>query len=344
MSKSLSSSLSSFLAANDRDSFDSFDVSPENDPNVNARKHIRDLESMEEEDVPRAQKSKKEKEDDPFQDTQEFLDDNYSIFAEDFDEYVDEFLLDGEDEEFRQSLIAYGRKFQRNGDGNSAKERSELEKAYSKTEKALNDLMSEISTDKNAVQADINKMRTMRTRSYKTLSELIESKNTLHNSQLQIIKELNSITKNKFDLEMKAAKQKEETEADDSQANKMIQSLFGVGRGNLVGSYSDISGSAEAGTSMDEEDDDYIERTYLKGYEDDNQEGDRFLEYEGLAVDLYLEYDDNGPIQIVAEDADGNVLPDYPVPDIDNLEFEFSENTGTATDNLSQQYKLRRIE
>jgi hypothetical protein len=62
-----------------------------------------------------------------------------------------------------------------------------------------------------------------------------------------------------------------------------------------------------------------------------------------MGVHYILEYDDDGPVQIVAEDADGNVVPDYPTPEMNDLTFTISENTGTATDNLSQQYQLRKI-
>ena len=62
-----------------------------------------------------------------------------------------------------------------------------------------------------------------------------------------------------------------------------------------------------------------------------------------MGVHYILEYDDDGPVQIVAEDMDGNVVPDYPIPDLGDLSFNISENTGTATDNLSQKYDLRKI-
>lgn len=273
--------------------------------------------------------------------------------VDDFDSYLDGYMLDDEDTELRQNLLRYGRKYTR--DTKTTAENSEISKAYSETEKLLSDLLKEIETDKELVQKDITNMRMMRTRNYKTLADLIESKSQFHNTALSVIKEMNSMKKSQFELQMKVDKSKKEDESDDSTANRAIQQLFGVGRGNLLGSgdsdsgYASISGSEEAGTYSDDnsygyDEDEMIQKKYFSNDDYTESDGDKFLKYEGMGVHYILLYDDDGHKEIIAEDRDGNIIPDYPLPsNPDNLDFEISESTGTATDNLSNQYELRKM-
>lgn len=76
----------------------------------------------------------------------------------------------------------------------------------------------------------------------------------------------------------------------------------------------------------------------------DKTDGDKFLKYEGIGAHYILLLDDNGHKEIITEDSDGNLLPDYPIPsNIDELDFVISESTGTATDNMANNYELRHV-
>lgn len=266
---------------------------------------------------------------------------------DDFEGYIEDYLLGDEDEEFRKNLIRYGRKYAR--DTRQSEGNSEIQKAYADAEISLNRLIKEVADDKDALQKDITQMRTSRSRNYKAFADLIEAKTSMHSTQLNAIKEMNAITKNKFELQMKADKTKQEDANDNTMANKMIQGLFGVGRSNLIGSYEEVSGAIDENYDSVEDDDATfaqevaLEEKRLREGNRVETDGDKFLRYEGIFSHYVLEYNDDGPIRIFAEDIDGNEIPDYPISNMSELKFTISENTGTATDNLSQQYQLRKV-
>lgn len=158
---------------------------------------------------------------------------------------------------------------------------------------------------------------------------------------------MNAMKKNQIELQMKVDKTKKEESADETSVNRAIQGLFGLGRENLLGSYEDISGASEAGKEdfsyNDEDYDRMIQQKYFSG-DNTESDGDKFLKYEGLGAHYILLVDDNGHKEIIVEDNDGNLLPDYPTPsNIDELDFIISESTGTATDNLANNYELRHV-
>lgn len=346
MAKKLSDSLSQFLSS----SSNSFD-----DPfkeNSDSKSSMKISEFMEHTDEIKKERKKEKKPKKTFEEELDELVGSISdTFAEsnavdDLEGYLSEYLLDDEDEEFRRNLVRFGRKYARNT--SQSGEKSEIQKAYAEAETALSKLIQEVADDKEALQKDITQMRTSRSRNYKTFADLIEAKTSMHTTQLNAIKEVNAITKNKFELQMKADKSKKDNEEDSTVANRMIQGLFGMGRSNLISSYEEVSGALDDNYDSSDtlSDDGLNEEAYFDDVDMDKKEtdGDKFLKYEGIFSHYVLEYDDNGPIQIVAEDIDGNVIPDYPVSNIKELEFNISESTGTATDNLSQRYKLRKIE
>jgi hypothetical protein len=341
MAKKLSDSLSQFISSNSS----TFDNPYDEDSSGN-EEHV-DMDAFVEEQKEIKKEKKKKKDDlDKFLEDSKKMSERFGFDSDvdDFEEYLEEYFLDDEDEELKNSLIKYGRKYAR--DTKVTGESSEISKAYAEAEEVLGTLLKEVNEDKDSIQKDITQMRANRSRNYKVFSEMIEQRTTLHNTALGIVKELNAMTKSKFDIQMKANKQKQEEDGDNSAANRAIQSLFGLGRDSLIGSYSDVSGSLEAGTLDDydyNEADTIHEKYFSDEEEEDETDGDKFLKYEGMGVHYVLEYDNDGPIQIVAEDMDGNVVPDYPIPNMEDLEFHISENTGTATDNLTQQYKLRRV-
>lgn len=262
-----------------------------------------------------------------------------------FEGYLEDMIVEDDDSEFRRELVKRGRQYARNTA--VSKESSEIQKVYAGNEQRIEKLLQEVETDNELLGKDIMQMRSFRSKNYKALAEMIGERRSLHDTTLSAIKELNSMNKAKIELQMKADKQKQE-EGGDSElvASQAIQNLFGMGRSSFMNSYEDMSGSMEAGEEDDHmyDEDEIIHKKYFNNEEEKEDDGDKFLKYEGMGVHYILEYDNDGPVQILAEDRDGNVIPDYPTPDLsDDMDFTISENTGTATDSLSQKYTLRKI-
>lgn len=341
MEKSLSKSLSEFLSSDN-----SFDDPYKESSDVNSRKEfIKQQKSQKKEQ----KKEKKNHFESIIEEVEEFVSvSEEDELIEDFDTYIQDFFLEDEDDNFRNELIKRGRQYTRST--SISKESSEIQKLYAGNEQRIEELLKEVAQDSEAVQKDINYMRSARSRNYKVLAELIGERRSYHDTTLSAIKELNAMHKAKVELQLKIDKEhKDESGDNDLVANRAIQNLFSMGRDSLVGSYADVSGSSEAGVKKEYgnqlDEDELIHNKYFKDDDDvPETDGDKFLKYEDLGVELILEYDETGPIRIVAEDRNGNELPDYPTIEItDDLSFTISENTGTATDNLSQKYKLRKL-
>ncbi len=261
----------------------------------------------------------------------------------DFDVYLENRFLEDEDALLKNSLVSMGRRYAR--DTSISAEESEIHKAFSAGEKRLEKLLAEIDKDKGYVQKDIDILRTARTRNSKTLSELITAKSQFHNISLSIVKEMNNIKKTQLDLKYKADKLKPEENASDLVSGKAIQQLFGMGRENMistVGGYEGSSGAFEGSVPEDtgEYDDEIIQKAYFSNEEE--TDGDKFLRYENLGVEYILILGPNGSKDVIAEDKDGNIVPDYPIPqNLDEMNFDISESTMSAKDDYHRNYKLR---
>lgn len=354
MGKSLSESLSHFISSATEDDF----ADPFTESVVDSEQLARDV--MERAADRRQQKKQKAKKRDKITDTlnqgdqllNKLSDDQ---LVDDFDGFLDHFFLDDEDTAMKQTLVSYGRQYAR--DTKSSAESSEVSKMYAKHEEELGHLLSEVEADSQSLQKDISSLRMARSRNFKALSDMVDAKNQQHNTRLQIIKELNNMKKTQFDLQMKISKQKKEDEADNSVASRAVQQLFGMGRENLmgaIGGYGGVSGADEAGRgadgyeeiAMDDTDEDeIIQKRYFNDSSEPETDGDKYIKYEGMGVHFVLLYDedDDSYREIIAEDKDGNLIPDYPLPNPDDLDFELSVSTGTATDNLAQSYELRKV-
>lgn len=347
-SSKLSKSLSQFIAG--MDATPSLTVPFENDEIENDSEMLKKVSSQSKEIRESRKNRKKDKFSRVVENGQNIIDDYmYDDIAEDFDGFIGSFLLDDEDTDLKRNLLRYGRKYAR--DTQVSGESSEITKAYSESEKLLSELLNEINEDKKQVQTDITNMRMMRTRNYKALSDLIESKAQFHNTALSAIKEMNNMKKSQFELQMKVDKSKKESEDNDTTSTRAIQQLFSIGRNNImdsIGGYEGVSGALDSEDTDDDyssivDEDKIIHDKYFNDDEPDT-DGDLFLKYEGLQVKYILLYDEDNNYEIIAEDEDGNLIPDYPLPsDPDKLEFNISEATGTATDNFANQYILRHM-
>ncbi len=261
----------------------------------------------------------------------------------------------GEDsDELRSNLISMGRTYAR--DTGVSAENSEIVKVFSTSEKKLKDLYDEISKDSAALQKDIDQMRnSTRGKNFKTLSEMAATKTTYHNTKLAAIKEMNSIKKTQFDMQMKEKAAKLASGSGDASSDissSTIKSLFGAGRNDIVnsiGGYGRVSGAR--GNSIGyqtldlDEDDEAIEQKYFANDAEEVSDGDKFLEYENSGVEYVLLVDDDAkPLEVIAEDRDGNVIPDYPMPsNVDQLRFDVNMFTLNATDELHRKYNVRKV-
>lgn len=298
-----------------------------------------------------SKKKKKDKFSKIMQDSDEFLNKYASNLIDDFDSYMENSFADDEDINLKNSLIGLGRKYAR--DTSVTAETSEITKAFSGNEKLLSTLLDEIDNDKARLQKDIDSLRMMRTKNFKVLSEMVDTKSQYQNTALSVIKELNNMKKSQFDLQLKMNKKKDDEEGDGSLGtSKAIQQLFGIGRNNImssIGGYEAVSGAIldddSTGVSSrvyDDIDDELIQKKYFNS--DSETDGDKFLKYEDLDVEYVLLIDDDNNKTVIAEDRDGNIIHDYPMPsNVDELNFEINETLGIASDELHRKYKVRRI-
>lgn len=248
------------------------------------------------------------------------------------------------DLEYKNDIIGAGRKYARMV---SKGESSEIERAFAGSSAALSKLTREIEIDKKAIDEDIKHMRNLRVRNYNSINGLIENKISLYEKQLQAIKAMNDMTKTQFDLKNKM--EANSTDDIDSISTKALQNIFGLGRKTLVESNTsgdsrvidDSSVNTGVTTVGDMElDDDELDRRY--SYADEDTDGELFLEYEKRGVEYVVEFDDEGNYEVFAEDREGNVVKDYPLPsDINTLKFTINKHNSMATDQLQRRYRVK---
>lgn len=279
----------------------------------------------------------------------QLMEDEDLAIAGDFDSFISsDIFAQDEDDEMKNHLVAMGRKYHR--DTAISPGASEIQKSFADSEQRLKKLYEEVSQDKADVQLDIKRMR-VPGRGGKALSDMAAVKNSLHNTQLQIVKEINGMRKLKFELQAKldAKKEAENAGGNDISANT-IQQLFSSSRQSIIrsaGGYASVSGSqqpdAYSSLDFDNMSDDEIEAKYY--HPESQTDGDKFLEYEDRGVKMILfvdhSFNTNG---VIAEDKDGICIPDYPLPEVDSLEFTFDKVAMTATDNMHRNYVVRFTE
>ena len=261
----------------------------------------------------------------------------------DIDYVIDNLVEEDENYKIRSGLVGLGRKYARTHDDDGST--SEVDKAFGPQIDKLNDLLVEVTRDTDEVEKDINQIRRMLNgRNYQRMNELIETKASLHNTTLNIIKELSSIEKNKFDIKAKIAKDKPSDLDPSMMSGNILQNIFGIGHDALLSSVDGREGSSGAimYEESPEDSDAYGEFVYSKNFPEaeEESEGDKFIKYENRGVEMVLEERDDGTKTIYAEDAEGNIIDDYPIPkDIESLTFDINVRTGTATDQLQRKYK-----
>lgn len=267
-------------------------------------------------------------------------------YDEDFDRLIESAFEEDEDVTLRNNLIALGRKYAVKG-AEEAQDTSEVNKAFIRQEQEIGLLIEDINADTIAVQRDIEMLRMSRTKSYKSLADLISSKTSMHSARLAAIKELNSIAKTKFDIIAK--KEKDKGPNDDgsgsTSATQAVQKLLAIGRNNLLPEYYENETGGEAYTISPNTTDGTPE-TELERMADIPEaitDGDKFIEHENEGVEYVLDIDSNDGKRIYAVNKYGDIVPDYPMPsNPEALDFRINEMAGEATDQLQRRYRLRR--
>lgn len=289
-------------------------------------------------------KKKKKNDIDKLMDIDDTLESIVSESSISFDDYLDNLSVgDGfEDATLKRELTALGRKYARqtamSGD------ESEIAKAFSPQEALLKSHLDEVTADLIAVQKDIEYIRGYRTKNYKALSELLQTKNQLQSTCLNIIKELNSSKKVQFDLKAKD-KAKEQQDNTSQISARALKSLFSMDRRQLADAVSNESVYYSNDESYISEDSG--EESYCAEHcnDVDETDGDKFIKYENAGAHYVLIVNEGTDVkQVITEDKDGNIIPDYPLPsNIDELDFDINYQSRTATDQLHRNYLLRVI-
>lgn len=263
-----------------------------------------------------------------------------------FDELIEDAFRDDEDVQFRNSLIAMGRKYAIKGMEEET-ESSEVNRSFVKQEQYIEMAIEELNRDAAAIQRDLEMLRMSRTRSYKALSDLASAKTSNITAKLNAIKQLTDIQKTKYDISIKLKREHNEANNGDNSyaATQAVQKLLGIGRANLLGSEEyELTSSIEDPGNADY-DDGRPESAIQKVLDipEAVTDGDKFIQYENDGVEYILDVDrETEHRQIYAINKNGDVVPDYPMPsNPEQLQFSINEVIGEATDQLQRRYRLR---
>ena len=259
------------------------------------------------------------------------------------------FSEDQQDKLLMKQLIAQGRAYSRKN--NISEEESEIQKAFAPQEDALHKLIDDLDSDMKGVQSDINSLRMARTRNTKTLADLVQAKSSLQNIKLSSIKELNKIRYDSINFRMKQDAAKGEVTAESSNEAYAVRKL--LEDANVMGS---VGGLSAVSGAIHESDSDYhsaelesavrLDMDSQRAYDSiGDTEEDSFIRHEKEGVQLFLQYSPNtGNRRVVAKNAMGDIVPDYPVPNIEDLDFSYHDDLGTATDSMSRDYVLEKVD
>ena len=263
-----------------------------------------------------------------------------------FDALIANAFEEDENVQLRNNLIALGRQYAIKG-AEEETETSEVNRSFIKQEQQIEALLNEINTDSIALQRDIELLRATRSRSYKSMADLISAKVSMSNAKLAAIKELSAIQKTKYDISLKLKAAKNEAQGDSGYAaSQAIQKLIGLGRGSLIGgSVEDdfTSGASDPGNAAYSDGRAETEIALARDLPPAETDGDKFIAHENEGVEYVLDINrDDDTRQIYAINKDGHVISDYPMPsNQEELSFSINEMAGEATDQLQRRYRLR---
>ena len=327
MAKDLFDKMSMFTSRNDDNPFDDIPSSKNIDVNTKitkSKRNEREYYGGDNDTLDRLEKL-----------NEKFENTNAKLCDNDFELVLDSLNDYDEDGDLRDEVIVSGRKYAR--DFASSSDNSEITKAFAPMVSKLDTIYKSIAREASAVEEDISRMRTNRSIRPTQLAELINTKTSCYNTQLNIVKAMNDVTKTQIELRNKANSVKESDPNGGAQA--LMQSLFGMDRGSMLSTVDRDDDEPDIRNVID--DTDIYSDDDSQSYDSDD-DGDKFLKYENAGVRMVLEEFQDSSKVIYAEDRNGNRLHDYPIPkDVDDLKFEVNERAGTAYDQLQRKYEYR---
>lgn len=325
------------------DSISKFSIEESSDIPLNDSKAVESTINIFEESKKKKENRKKSNinEDDELEAFTSDLEDEIGL-AFPFDDVLDRLFDIDDDDELRNGLIEQGRKYNQSHSDEPSK--SAYEKVFAKQETALNNLIGELDRDIAATEKDINNIRLARVRSPKALSDLISVKGSLYSTKLSAIKEITNIKKNIIDFNIKDKKNSDEDSQASVAASMALQSIISGDNAAALstGSFREAAkGSLEFDESAENK---LAEIEAEREFHANETEGDKYIKYENLGVQIYAQLDaEDRVVNLVAKDKDGNIVPDYPIPDVDYSQFNIHTDLGTVTDAFHRSFLIENI-
>ena len=208
------------------------------------------------------------------------------------------------------------------------------------TEAALiKNLLQDQSRFTDSLQEEYDKIKSAKSTARgvtKAISDLIENINGARALSMQLVEKNINLKKLIAELSMKEKKELGMSTGDGdinnfaaSYLNKMINE-----RGNLLNG----TGVAEVGEFTDDE----IFNTLSEGLVDTDRSDDveKYLKYENRNITTYISVnnDDIEDFNFISKDEEGDIVDDYPVPQVSSISV--NRSTNIATDNYGKKYPI----
>ena len=182
----------------------------------------------------------------------------------------------------------------------------------------------------------------------KYTTDLVMSINTGRSTALSITNAIATIKKNIHDLHLKELKElglnKGNEEDLDKYASGFLNNIVNkVGRNAIV---SAVPGEGDATYDQipeyNPDYDDSIAEDLMDGLDDTmNSDADKYLKYERDNVQVKILYNQNtGDWRFAAMTENGDIVPDYPVPNPEDLNMRWNKGAGFGSDQFSRRYPI----
>ena len=169
----------------------------------------------------------------------------------------------------------------------------------------------------------------------KFTTDLIESINTSRNISLQLIKEQANLKKTIADLTMKEKKEFGSGAGKDDDIGLLSSSMLK----QMINESTQSNSGGDFSISDAEMDDVFDDISEQLGRTEEDDEIDKYLKYESANVTVYACVNDgDGENYFIAKDDNGNVIEDYPLPEMTQLSI--NRSTDVASDVYSRKYPI----
>ena len=171
----------------------------------------------------------------------------------------------------------------------------------------------------------------------KFTTDLIESINTSRNISLAAIKELAAIKKTAIDLHMKEKKEMQDSGIDEQNLSTFSANLL---KQAISEDRSKLTNYVGIATPVDGTEDDIFENLSEEMRDEERpEEVDKMLKYEAAGVEVYAVVNkETENWYLIAKDENDVVVPDYPLPEPENLYF--NHDSTYASDDYHVRYEI----